>query len=103
MNDGFQILMVLAVLAFAVMLIFWHCSRSGTVLERWAEDNGFEILSSEYRHFMRGPFFWTTSKGQTVYFVRVRTPSGHVRTGWVRCGGFFLGLMSDAVEERWED
>ena len=103
MNDGFQILMVLAIAVFAVMSVFWHTSRSRTVLETWADENGFEIIRSEYRHFMKGPFFWSTSKGQTVYYVKVRTSSGHVRTGWVRCGGFFLGLWSDAAEVRWED
>lgn len=103
MNDVFQILMVLVVVGFAVLSMVWHFSRSNTVLEQWAADNGFELLSSEYCHFMRGPFFWTTSKGQTVYYVKVRTRSGHVRTGWVRCGGFFLGLWSDAAEVRWED
>jgi hypothetical protein len=103
MNEGFQVLMVLMVLGFAVLSMIWHFSRSNSVLDQWAEDNGFELLSSEYRHFMRGPFFWTTSKGQTVYHVKVRTSSGEVKTGWVRCGGFFLGLLSDAAEVRWED
>mgnify|MGYP001367836181 CR=1 FL=1 len=103
MDDVFQILMVLVVLGAAVLSMVWHFSRSNTVLEQWAEDNGFELLSSECCHFMRGPFFWTTSKGQTVYYVKVRTSSGHERTGWVRCGGFFLGLWSDAAEVRWED
>lgn len=91
------------VLGLVVLCMVWHSSRSNTVLEQWAEDNDLEILSSEYCHFLRGPFFWTTSKGQTVYYVRVRTSSGEVRTGWVRCGGFFLGLLSDAAEVRWED
>lgn len=103
MNDGFQVLAVLAVIAFVAWSFTWHFSRSRTVLETWADENGFEIIRSEYCHFMRGPFFLTTSKGQTVYYVTVRTRSGHVRTGWVRCGGFFLGLFSDAAEVRWED
>lgn len=95
--------MVLVILVLAVLSMVWHSSRSNTILEQWAEDNDLEILSSEYCHFLRGPFFWTTSKGQTVYYVSVRTSSGEVKTGWVRCGGFILGLMSDAAEVRWED
>lgn len=103
MNDPSQFFGVVVVLGIFVLCMVWHSSRSNSVLEQWAEDNGFEILSSEYCHFFRGPFFWTTSKGQTVYYVKVRTSSGHVRTGWVRCGGFFLGLLSDAAEVRWEE
>jgi hypothetical protein len=101
--DGFHIIIGLAVVALVCMSIQWHSSRSGAVLEKWAAENGFQIIHSEYRHFMRGPFFWTTSKGQTVHYVTVRTGSGKVRTGWVRCGGFFLGLFSDQAEVRWED
>lgn len=103
MEDVFKFLMVLVVLGAAVLSMVWHFSRSNTVLEQWAEDNDFELLSHEYCHFMQGPFFWTTSKGQAVYYVKVRTSSGHVRSGWVRCCGFFLGLLSDAAEVRWED
>jgi hypothetical protein len=102
-DDGFHIIIGLAFLAFVFMSIHWHFSRSGSVLEKWAAENGYQIIHSEYCHFMRGPFFWTTSKGQTVYHVTVRTDSGKIRTGWVRCGGFFLGLFSDAAEVRWED
>ena len=103
MNEGFLVLVVLAVIAFAACSMSWHFSRSRTVLETWADENGFEIVRSEYCHFMRGPFFWTTSKGQTIYYVTVRERSGRVRTGWVRCGGYFMGLFSDAAEVRWED
>ena len=103
MNEGFLVLVVLAVIAFAACSMSWHFSRSRTVLETWADENGFEIVRSEYCHFMRGPFFWTTSKGQTIYYVTVRDRSGRVRTGWVRCGGYFMGLFSDAAEVRWED
>ena len=103
MNEGSQIFTVLVILGLAVLSMVWHSSRSNTVLEQWAEDNDLEILSSEYCHFLRGPFFWTTSRGQTVYYVSVRPSSGEEKTGWVRCGGFFLGLMSDAAEVRWED
>jgi hypothetical protein len=86
----------------AAAAIAWHCTRSRSILEQWAADNGFELLSSENRTFFRGPFFLTTSKNQTVYYVKVRDREGKVRQGWVRCGGLFLGLMSDAAEVRWE-
>jgi hypothetical protein len=92
--------------AFAVLffvLIVWHFSRSRGLLEKWAAANGFRIIESNYRNLVRGPFFWTTSKGQTVYRVTVEDARGQRRSGWVRCGGFFLGLLSDRVTVRWDD
>jgi len=103
MDTGFQFFGFLVIAALVVASLAWHFSRSRSVLEQWADENGFEIINSEYRNFSRGPFFWTTSKGQTVYFVTIRDSGGHVRSGWVRCGGWFLGLMTDKAEVRWED
>ena len=103
MEDGLPIVGILAIAALAIAALTWHFSRSRSVLEQWADEQGFEILSSEYRNFARGPFFWTSSQGQTVYFVTVRDGGGRVRSGWVRCGGWFSGLMTDKAEVRWED
>ena len=98
-----QGLVLLGAAVLAVVLIVWHFSRSRGLLEQWAAQNGYRLLSSEYRWMARGPFFWSTGKGQTVYRVRVQDRSGQVRDGWVKCGGFFLGLLSDAVKVRWDD
>lgn len=95
------VVVILVIVAFASLAL--RFSRSQSVLDQWADENGFEILHSEYRNFFRGPFFLTTSKGQTVYYVRIRDRQGVERAGWVRCGGWFLGLMSDKAEVRWED
>ncbi len=94
----------LAIFLVAIILsIFWHFRRSESLLEEWARRNGFQIISREYRNFFRGPFFWTTGRHQTVYYVVVEDQQGNKRRGWVRCGGFFLGLFSDHVDVRWED
>jgi len=98
-----QPFLFLPVLALIVGAIWWHFSRSASLLERWAEEHGYRILDREYRTLRRGPFFWTTSKGQTVYRVTVEDKAGYARTGWVRCGGWWLGLLSDHVEARWDE
>jgi hypothetical protein len=96
----------LAALVFMLFLaavsIAWHFRKSRRVLERWAEQNGYRIVDAEYRHFFKGPFFWTSSKGQTVYRVTVEMKGG-VRSGWVRCGSWWFGLMSDKAEVRWDE
>lgn len=102
-NDVGSVLAVVAFVIFAIMVIAWHFSRSRSLLEQWAHENGFRIVSSEHRNLVRGPFFWTTSKGQTVYRVTVEDATGRQRSGWVRCGGWAMGLLSDKVQVRWDD
>jgi hypothetical protein len=97
---------VLAVVAVAVLIglsLWWRSSRSGSVLDQLAQRNGYRLVSQEYRSFFKGPFFWTSSRGQAVYYVTVEDKDGHRRSGWARCGGFFFGLLSDKVEVRWDD
>jgi hypothetical protein len=35
--------------------------------------------------------------------VSLKDLDGHVRTGFVRCGGYWLGMLSDDVDVRWDD
>jgi hypothetical protein len=105
-SGGDSIVPVLLIpLVIMVVIATWiaHFSRSKTLLEKWAAENGFEILQREQRYISQGPFFWTTSRSQVVYHVNVRDGLGNVRSGWVRCGGWFLGMWSDKTEVKWED
>ncbi len=81
----------------------WFALRSRTVLEQWAETNGYEILHAERRDFFLGPFFWTSPNGQTVYYVRVQDRVGLERSGWIRCGGLWATFFSEEAEVRWEE
>jgi hypothetical protein len=92
---------VLFLLVGVAMLIF-HYQRSGSILHKWAAANGYRILSSERRHLRRGPFFFTTARGQEVYRVMVEDSAGTIRRGYVRCGSYFLGMFSDKAETRWD-
>jgi hypothetical protein len=89
--------------AVFILGIVWSKSRGASMLESWARTQGYELLSYGERWFFRGPFFWGTSEGQKVYKVTMRDLDGRVRTAYARCGGFWLGLWTDAVELRWDD
>ena len=97
-----QLPMLVVLVLLVAMSLVWHSRRSRTLLERWAERNGYRIIDADYRNFFRGPFFWTTAKGQTVHRVTVEV-KGVVQTGWVRCGTWRLGLFSDRAEVRWDE
>jgi hypothetical protein len=102
MNSGFEWLLVVFVLVAFVAGLIWHSIRSRALLDRWAERNGYRIIDADYRNFFRGPFFWTTARGQSVYRVTVEL-KGDVLKGWVRCGSRWFGLLSDQVEVRWDE
>lgn len=103
MDRGFGLFLVGFVLVLAIVGLAWYSSRSRTLLQRWASRNGYRIIGADHRSFFRGPFFWTSSKGQTVYRVAVQIGTGAVLRGWVRCGSWCFGLLSDRVEVRWDE
>lgn len=93
------------VLFFLVIVVgstWWTFSRSASMIDAWAVSEGYVLLERKYCWLFRGPFFWTTSRNQTVYRVTVGMRDGSVRTGWVRCGGWLAGLLENRVEVRWD-
>jgi hypothetical protein len=101
--EGLGMAMLLAAFAvLAILRLFWRSNRSKTLLDQWAQANGYKLLSAQSRHLSRGPFFFTTSKGQTVYRIRVEDTEGNIREGYARCGSWIGGLLSDKVDVRWD-
>ena len=76
-------------------------SRVRILLNHWIQDNGYTLVESKRVHFKTGfntgPYR-LVSKGQTVLRVTVLDENNINRTGWVRCGSFVKGALSDAVE-----
>lgn len=91
-------------LTLIILTTLWFYKRSEIVLKDWAAQNGYELLEAKINWFNLGPFFWTSAKGQVVYYIQVLNKrTGQTRRGWVRCGSFWLGLMSDKAEVRWDE
>jgi hypothetical protein len=103
MNFLTSALMIMLFVVFAVGVLWWRHARSNDLLERWAERNGYQIIRRQYRFLFRGPFFLTTARGQAVYYVTVEDREGTVRNGWVRCGSWWFGLLSDQAQVQWEN
>ena len=101
-NDVVMVFLGFLIASIVVLMLVWYYRRAQQLLNAWADQNGYQILRSERRNFRRGPFFWTTSNNQIVYYIEVLDQSGNRRNGWVRCGGMFLGLLSDQLDVKWE-
>lgn len=93
------IVLVLAIVGFVLALMFL---RARQILDTWAEENGYEILSSNLRFLSRGPYSWTLLGKQWVFHVVVRDYEGTIRTGFVKCGGFFWGVWVNKAEAKWD-
>lgn len=88
-------------------LVFLHrkmVARANVILQNWARQHDLELVHFE-RSFFTGGFGWlTTSRNQVVYFVRVRDRSQRERSGWVRCGSFWGGIIfNNEAEVKWKD
>jgi hypothetical protein len=101
-EEALLVVIILGIVTLGPVMLLWSHRRAGDLLDVWARARGVELLSSERRWLRRGPYFWS-SNGQEVFHVTVREPSGRVRRAYVRCGNFFVGMLADDVEERWED
>ncbi len=93
--------------AISLALVFFHrktVARANAILQNWAREHDFELLHFE-ASFFTGGFGWlTTSRNQRVYFVRVRDREHRERSGWVRCGSFWGGvLFGNEAEVKWKD
>ena len=94
-----------AIALVIIVFVLWvHRSRSQSIIQKWAAQNGFQLLRCQQKFLGTGPFrWWTSSRSQTIYSVTVRTPDGCDRSGWIRCGSFWGGIyFSNDAEVRWE-
>jgi len=101
-ENSSQLVALLVLLLIVPLLVYLHVRRSQRILSEWARSNRLEVVQAQFRPFRKGPFFWS-GRSQTVYRVRVLDNSGAEREGWVRCGTFWAGVLSDKVEVRWDD
>ena len=77
--------------------------RTRSMLDRWAKENGYRIVSSKVRRFALHPFFLTTSSAQSILRIHAVDRRGQLRSGWARCGHFVAGLLTDDVSIRWDE
>lgn len=99
MQDN-SILLVAFFVGF-IALLFWGFARGNQILEKWAADNGYQIIKREYKFFWN-IFEFPATNGQSVYRVTVIDRNGNEKSGLVRCGGWLLGIMVNKATVKWD-
>lgn len=92
-----------AVFALAIASFFWSFRRSEAMMRKWAQQNNYRIVEAKIPMIGQGPFFWTTSRSQSVYRVVVQDSKGKTRSGWVRCGHWLFGMQREQTEVIWDE
>ena len=95
--DNNILIIVISILAVVLYLTY---SRARSILETWADENGYQILSSNPRFLGRGPYTYTLMGKQWVFHVVVRASDGTTKTGYVKLGSFLWGVMVNRAEAR---
>ena len=97
------LLTAVLLIGLSVGLTFWKFSHERSLVEQWAKKNEYSIVNREKRSVVTGPFMWSSSRNQTIYYVTIADKTGLQRNAWVRCGGYYLGPLSDQIDVRWTD
>lgn len=109
MSEPMTIMLWLLLAVAAVLYTLWWLRRIRQMVGRWAERSGLRVLDYQLLWVpsaRRAAFVvLCSSRNQVVVSLRVYDPHLHrIRTGWLRLGGFWLGLIDvDAAEVFWAE
>lgn len=101
-EDTVAILAVVLILVFTAAFIAWYFRQSDAHLERWAQENGYQIVGKERRYLRRGPFLLGTTRSQAVFYVEVIDTAGRQHRGWVRVGAWWWGVLKYKATVQWD-
>lgn len=99
-----RLILVLGVTALVIfVLVTWTDLRVSNLLQAWAHQKGYILVSKQRRRFARTPFGISADRFREVFRVTVQDRHGKKRQGWVRFGVWWFEMRPDKVEARWDD
>ncbi len=87
---------------FPPAMILWLIQRARAAVRSWAERQELKLHKLSLRLARRGPFLWGTSRAQHVFRVVATDPQGQRRSGFVRVGDTWRGVLTPRIEVRWD-
>lgn len=67
--------------------------RAEQILQNWITKKKYKLV---YYKIQR------PAKHYRVFYIEVITADGQLKRGYIRCGDFLLGVLSDVVDISWE-
>ena len=90
-------------IAILIVLVAIHIKWAKKRIMSWALRNNYTIEKCSICLYDIGPFsYFGTSGGQYIFKIEAINIEGKRRTGYARAGGFFLGLLRNRVEVKWD-
>jgi hypothetical protein len=99
-----NVFLIIGVILFGALALWftrWQLRRGREMLESWCRRSRLDLTSCGHRLLFRGPYFWA-SKGQVIFRFSARDTVGRIRSGYARCGGFWLGIFTEQVDVSWD-
>lgn len=75
--------------------------RSRPMLDHWALENGYEIVSAHMALFWWGPFSLMLQRDAFVYRITIRDQNGLCRA-WARCNGWIAFFTGNKIDVIWD-
>jgi len=105
MNLSTEILIIGGLFVFFTTITLLATSRSRRrchlLIRLWAEERNCAVLEQRLC-ILRGPFFWSCSRAQQVYRLKLRDSSGGIHEGWVKIGSGWLGIWTANAPLEWK-
>jgi hypothetical protein len=81
----------------------WQYEEADRMLENWAWQNSFTVLSKERANpWGTGPGVAHAKNTQVIYRIVVQDAEGKKKTGLVKLGSRTIGVLSNQVEAEWD-
>ncbi|MEI6233757.1 MAG: hypothetical protein WCT04_11935 [Planctomycetota bacterium] len=100
-QDHFALVLSLLMIPFTIGVLYWFLVLPDKRLNQWAQKRGLKLITSDDVTNSDNPY--SIARGQIVFRIKVLNPDGMERTGYLKCGSVYGGLLSDYCEEFWDD
>ena len=103
MFENLPILVIFISTAIAIFGVLFYSSKIDSLINNWAEENGYKIVSKQTKSFSMGPFSSSPKLGQRVFYVEVIDKAGNKKQAWIRCYTRWTEISPSKVEVQWDN
>lgn len=102
MSENLPILVIFISTAIAIFSVILHSSKINSLIDKWAEENAYKIVSKQTKSLSIGPFSSSPKLGQRVFYVEVVDKAGNKKQAWIRCYSSWTEISPSQIEVKWD-